>query len=106
MAVRTFRDPSGVEWQVWEVHPTLAERRLTAERRVAGRSSSSDRRVRVAPRAITRADLVHGWLAFRSAHERRRRAPIPPDWESMSDEELSEILRVAERAGAVLDELR
>jgi hypothetical protein len=92
-----------VEWQVWEVHPTLAERRQSEERR-QGERSTRERRVRYQPRAITRADLVHGWLAFKSAYERRRRAPIPPDWEHFSDEELSEILAVAERATTSVDE--
>jgi hypothetical protein len=105
MSSRTFRDSSGVEWQVWEVHPTLAERRLSQERRQGGRTTR-ERRVKYQPRAITRADLMLGWLAFKSAHERRRRAPIPPDWESFSDEELSEILSVAERATLSIDDSR
>jgi hypothetical protein len=105
MTFRTFRDATGIVWQVWEVHPTLAERRRTVERRGDSRPTT-ERRVRFEPRAITRADLMDGWLAFRSAHERRRRAPIPPDWESMTDDELSEIVRVAERAGGVADGAR
>jgi hypothetical protein len=96
MAYRTFRDASGVEWQVWEVHPTLAERRVLRERRAAARGVP-ERRIRNEPRTAVRNDLRYGWLAFRSRVERRRRAPIPPGWEAFSDEELSEVLERAER---------
>jgi hypothetical protein len=39
--------------------------------------------VRVSP------GLELGWLVFESAFERRRLAPIPSDWERLSDDELS-----------------
>ena len=99
MPVRSFRDASGVEWQVWEVHPSLAERRAHRDRRADRREVSDRRRVQL-PRADLPEDLRQGWLAFRSAFERRRRTPIPPGWESLSDLELGRIVDRAERLGA------
>jgi hypothetical protein len=96
MAYRTFRDAAGAEWQVWEVHPTLAERRVLRERRTAARGAP-ERRTRNEPRTGVRHDLRYGWLAFRSRAERRRRAPIPPGWESFADDELRTVLDRAER---------
>lgn len=63
MTLRTFTDAYGTSWDVFEVHPANAER--TASH---------------VPEAF-RA----GWLCFQSVDERRRLAPIPPDWTS-SDE--------------------
>src|SRR5204863_2321001 len=85
---RVFRDPSGVEWHVWEVHPSLAEPR-----------STGDRRRTVEPRTLVSEHLRRGWLAFRSDTERRRYAPIPSYWMELSDRELSELLADAERSG-------
>jgi hypothetical protein len=99
MAHRVFRDRHGVQWQAWEVHPTLAERRVLRERRKEGRPSP-DRRVRRTSRPVLREDLQHGWIAFQSATERRRRAPIPAAWESLSDAQLEEVLELAERFSA------
>ena len=98
MAIRTFRDPSGIEWQVWEVHPSLAERRAREDRR-AGQRETSDRRKLEQARADLPDDLRRGWLAFRSVVERSRRTPIPPGWESLSDDELGELVQRAERLG-------
>lgn len=98
MSHRRFRDAAGVEWDVWAVHPTLAERRLHRERRDTPRPSV-ERRVVHEVRAHVREDLRFGWLAFRSATERRLRTPIPPGWEEYTDQELGALLETAERAG-------
>lgn len=64
--MREFRDETGVEWVVF----------LTA------RSIARDQHLPEAYR--------EGWLAFESAHgEKRRLAPVPKDWESLTDRELS-----------------
>jgi hypothetical protein len=61
---RAFTDPDGVEWKVWEVHPSSVDH---AANKLGGR---------VAP------DLQNGWLCFESdAGEKRRLAPIPLDWQ-------------------------
>jgi hypothetical protein len=64
--VREFRDANGVDWIVF----------LTA------RSVARDHHLP--------EEYREGWLAFESAHgEKRRLAPIPEDWESLSDKELA-----------------
>ena len=75
MALRTFTDRSGVEWQVWEVRPAY--------------------------RGMTNADLKGGWLVFQSEFDKRRLCPIPTDWESLSVEELDGLSQVARSAQAV-----
>lgn len=64
--MREFRDHAGVQWVVF----------LTA------RSVARDQHLPEAYR--------EGWLAFESAHgEKRRLAPVPKDWEALTDQELS-----------------
>jgi hypothetical protein len=64
--VREFRDADGVEWVVF----------LTA------RSVARDHHLP--------EEYREGWLVFESAHgEKRRLAPIPKNWEALSDRELS-----------------
>lgn len=64
--MREFRDAKGVEWVVF----------LTA------RSVARDHHLP--------AEYREGWLAFESAHgEKRRLAPVPENWDSLSDEKLS-----------------
>ena len=95
--MRTFRDSSGTEWQVWRVTPSAAvypERRREA-RRAAGeggpvdqdRRSTTDRR---------KGDIQLGWLCFDSEAERRRLYPVPPDWEDYPDEGLILLLKSSE----------
>ena len=60
MPMRTFTDPNGTVWDVFEAHPGGA-----------GRTPSR-----------VPENFRSGWLCFQSASERRRLAPIPPDWES------------------------
>jgi hypothetical protein len=95
---RTFTDGEGVVWQVWEVRPTLLERRQMRERRTEARAAAP-RRQSSAPRplAAVHESLRDGWLAFRSEVEHRRRAPVPDGWTGMSDEELCELLESARR---------
>jgi hypothetical protein len=95
---RTFADDGGVVWQVWEVRPSLMERRRMRERRGAPRSDAP-RRQSTAPRPLTAVheSLREGWLAFRSDVEHRRRAPIPNGWTELSDRELCTLLDSALR---------
>ncbi len=69
---REFRDTEGERWEVWETHP----RRRGDPDRIA-------------------AELAGGWLAFESAKEKRRLAPIPDDWKTLSDEELAALCATA-----------
>jgi hypothetical protein len=95
MAHRTFRDDNGREWDAWEVVPTAVERRMLLHASAGG--SRSDRRVRQEARLVVPHDLQKGWLAFQSGAERKRLTPIPRDWSEMSDAELIQLLKRAER---------
>jgi hypothetical protein len=98
VASRTFTDARGVQWTVWSVSPSWAERRFQRERRVRDvadiereRRHSDDRRQdlgKSGPRVKISETLTGGWLAFEGI-ERRRLSPIPADWETMSDRELN-----------------
>ena len=68
MTHRTFRDVTDLEWDVWEVHPTLTDRRLLADRRGVARSTKA-RRTGTVTRASLPEKLHGGWLAFRSGTE-------------------------------------
>ena len=68
MAIRDFTDSFGNSWQVWETHPTTS---------------------------VVRDDFATGWLTFERGHERKRLAPIPPDWATLDEEGLRRLLRGA-----------
>ena len=72
MALRTFTDTAGVEWQVWDVRPEGTHLALTPN-----------------------PDLQNGWLVFQSSTEKRRLCPIPDDWETCPAERLSLLSRIA-----------
>lgn len=89
MGYRTFKDSRGIEWQTWDVVPQLGDRRggdrrsessvgvaLNDDRRKVNR----DRRVVEGRRPVLSAGLGSGWLCFEAQVEKRRLAPIPPDW--------------------------
>jgi hypothetical protein len=81
VAARTFEDSQGTLWEVFEVQ----------------RSSQK-------AQAVT-AGLERGWLSFVSSREKRRLAPIPPDWTSLDDAELERLCgmaRVARPAASAL----
>ena len=93
MAHRTFRDEQGRQWDVWEVVPTAVERRMARSRRFSG----AERRRHEEARVLVPDALQKGWLAFQSEAERRRLAPIPGQWEEMTNEELLVLLKKADR---------
>lgn len=103
MPYRTFADEQGRSWEIWDVRPERVERRgverrqhgeepwAGPERRVAD-ERRQDRQVRM------RLDypLSEGWLVFKSDEEKRRLAPIPPDWDRLRGQELRELWRKAD----------
>lgn len=98
MSHRVVVDAAGVTWEIWEVEPTLIEKRdapaetppgTTGERR---RTRSA--RLRVSPQ------MREGWLAMRSDTERRRIAPIPVGWAELDDAQLVALVQRAELVGA------
>ena len=86
-------DVLGAQWEVWEVYPRLVERRLMRERRAARRGSDERRHVTVGRATLPR--ILGGWLAFQSAHERRRVVPVPDDWEQLGDRQLLALLALS-----------
>jgi len=76
MALRSFDDRNGEGWQVWRVVPAAS---------VLERS------------AWVEGDYRQGWLCFESltSGERRRLAPVPEGWETLSPERLELLCRVA-----------
>jgi hypothetical protein len=60
----------GRRWEVWEVHPREGRRSVDPE-------------------------LIEGWLTFESMLEKRRLAPIPPEWEELDDEALAALCESA-----------
>ena len=101
MPHRTVRDSEGVAWEVWEVRPAWAERRVNSRRGDAGRDASlrenhrsgRDRRQSSEMRPRVGQGLESGWLVFSSAYEKRRLAPIPPQWEALEDDKLVQLSR-------------
>ena len=91
---RDFTDVQGNPWRVWEVYPRLTERRLMRERRALRRGTVERRHVPVGRPTLPR-QILAGWLAFQSRHERRRVMPVPDDWEDLSDRDLRALLAVS-----------
>lgn len=66
--MRQFRDQTGVDWKV----------------SLTPRGSDAVSREHYLPEAYR-----DGWLLFESAQEKRRFAPVPAEWESLSSDELA-----------------
>ena len=90
---RTFKDRRGRAWQVWEVYPTMTERRVSVEPVLI------ERRRHAQARASLPDGLRYGWLAFESNKERRRLGPPPEHWAAMTDSELAALVERAVSAG-------
>jgi len=73
--MRSFRDPSNVEWTVFEV------------RRQVGRAD-----------AVVPSTLVSGWLCFESNTSKRRLLKYPERWREVPDVELTRLLNEAKPA--------
>lgn len=95
MAHRTFQDAFGRQWEVWEVHPAMAERRSGTE----GKPAGPERRRHREPRARISDQLRHGWLAFECSAERRRLAPPPEGWTTAPEAKLVELVERATVSG-------
>ena len=109
MGHRTFIDADGVVWQVWDVHPQLAERRRGPRRvppsRLApdGRDHRTgvDRRHRTETRVPVRHGFEQGWLTFDSVVGSKRLAPIPDGWDALPEESLLDLWRRGEDAARI-----
>ena len=94
MAHREFSDADGVEWQVWEVSPSTAERRASGERRFGARVAR-ERRTQQQVRVRMEDGLAAGWLVFECAGEKRRLHPVPKGWSDLPDHALAALGRSA-----------
>jgi hypothetical protein len=85
MTLREFSDKRGVLWRVWDIPPEALHRL----------SGGSGHPTHDYPAELYRA----GWLSFqsRSGTEKCSLSPIPPGWESLSVEELADLLERATR---------
>lgn len=79
--LRGFKDPTGVEWRVWEVIPSKAG--IDTSPRTQSRTSLSS------------TPYANGWLCFESSIEKRRLAPIPEGWEVRPPAAIAELLQQA-----------
>jgi hypothetical protein len=110
MPRREIKDERGSVWDVWDVKPGDAVARIAYDRRNTMRDEAADpapaddpvdERPR-SPMLVTpmlSAELEHGWLCFQSGSERRRFAPIPPNWPELPDGVLRVMLDVASPVG-------
>ena len=96
MTHRKIKDRVGRAWDVWEVYPSAVEQRMSGEFPAILNSDGSAPEKREIRIRVPSA-LEGGWLAFQAGHERRRLAPIPAAWISLSDGELVQLLERANR---------
>lgn len=92
MAMRTFVDALGTEWQVYDVVPLAAERRhydrrSPHEQPEVERREGDDRRLTVGRQSLLAGSGL-GWLCFEAAGQRKRLAPIPENWSQATEPEL------------------
>lgn len=102
MAHRQFSDSAGVEWVAYDVVPRAEERR-TRHRRAVERSPEESVERRVEDRRVTVGGtrpvrLTQGWVCFEAEGARRRLQPIPANWHTLPDAELSQLLARARPA--------
>jgi hypothetical protein len=98
MAHREFTDSKRVTWSVWQVYPTLGDRRgPIGDRRVFIREDA-ERRTAFNPARVS-AEYACGWLTFQSEREKRRLAPVPEGWESLDERALESLCEAATPAG-------
>jgi hypothetical protein len=77
MGFRTYSDPEGREWRVWDVVP----------RREADPGSRS--------RNYLPAEMAEGWLCFEADDQKRRLTPFPAGWEDLDDATIDGLCRNA-----------
>jgi hypothetical protein len=100
MPHRQFIDSKKTKWEVWDVEPSHAERRLSGgDRRRSGRTSGERRKVSDETRVRLHTNLAHGWLTFESKHDKRRLAPIPAGWEGFDAAQLEHLCEQARSIG-------
>ena len=104
MAKRQFHDSGMVLWDVWDVQPTDMPARPQSDQRMEpqaprapGEQGPGERGDEV---PLLDPELAQGWLCFQSRAERRRFAPIPPQWLELPDGVLRVMLDIASPVSA------
>ena len=83
MPLRSFTDPEGHKWEVWEAHVRAADRRILADRRSVKRTTF-ERRIRALLGIFLGAQRGSGWLVFQSVLGKWRLSPVPDQWEHLT----------------------
>ena len=91
MSHRSFVDRFGRTWDAWTVVPEKVERRL----RTADEPGPTERRTHREYRVPMDEPWLNGWLAFDGAEGKRRLAPVPVNWVTMTDAELERLCESA-----------
>jgi hypothetical protein len=103
MALRSFVDSAGREWQAFDVVPRAEDRRRYDRRSSEGPAYDTDdrrdaeRRIAVGVRP-SQIGPGKGWLCFEHGNDRRRLSPIPEDWARCSDVALEQYCQAARPA--------
>jgi hypothetical protein len=93
MSYRKIIDSTDQAWDVWEVVPSRVRDPRDDH---SGRESAPAADAAPARRGIVvPPELQAGWLAFQSASERRRIAPVPSGWDKLPDDALLTLLSTA-----------
>ena len=98
MAHREFTDSTRITWNVWDVYPTLGDRRATSPDRRRFLRETAERRTAFNLAHVS-PEYAQGWLAFQAGPERRRLAPVPTGWDGLDDRDLERLLEVATPVG-------
>jgi hypothetical protein len=89
--MRIVTDGDGIEWRVWAVRPSWADRITRGRASIPGTDSAAGG---LMPHA------ADGWLACESASgERRRIRPLPEGWAELPDAALLAMMAAATPAG-------
>ena len=97
MTYREFTDDDNRLWEVWEVRPSVIERRQADERRRHPREFGDRRSSELQLKLL--GGLRDGWLTFQCGGERRRLSPIPEGWSPLSDDTLFALAMKASNVG-------
>jgi hypothetical protein len=88
MSLRQFTDQAGSRWEVWDVRPTSLTRPFPPVQ-------EADPAQTITSLGPVRDSYAGGWLCFVRGDEKRRLAPIPPEWHLATEVELDALCREA-----------
>lgn len=102
MPYRRFVDSSGLAWRVWDVVPSLVDRRVAVRRLRVMAIYHPERRFLPTRRLDLHRSRLYfppseaGWLCFESDVAKRRLRPIPESWAHDNDRTLEELCERAD----------